>query len=54
MSQENLIRLKCTKCKSANYYTNKNKKTIERKLEFKKFCAKCRKSTPHKEAKLTG
>lgn len=54
MSQDNLLRLKCTICKSANYYTTKNKKKVERKLEFKKFCKKCKKRTPHKETKLTG
>jgi len=54
MSQENLLRLKCSICKRANYYTSKNKKTVEKKLEFKKFCKWCKKSTTHKEAKLTG
>ena len=48
---ENLIRLKCATCKRINYYTRKNKKTVERKLEFKKFCGWCRKHTKHKEAK---
>ncbi|HAU07528.1 MAG TPA: 50S ribosomal protein L33 [Candidatus Yanofskybacteria bacterium] len=54
MSQDNLIRLKCTVCKRANYYANRNKKKVERKLEYKKFCKWCKKSTPHKEAKMTG
>ncbi len=54
MSQDNLIRMKCTKCKSANYFTTKNKKKVERKLEYSKFCKKCKKRTPHKEGKLTG
>ena len=54
MSQDNLLRLKCTVCKNANYYTTKNKKKVERKLEYKKFCKKCRKRTNHKEAKMTG
>ncbi len=54
MSQENLLRLKCTVCKSANYYTNKNKKKVERKIELMKFCKKCKKRTLHKEARLTG
>ncbi|MEK9157580.1 MAG: 50S ribosomal protein L33, partial [Patescibacteria group bacterium] len=30
MSQDNLFRLKCSICKSANYYTAKNKKMVER------------------------
>lgn len=54
MSQENLIRFKCGVCKRANYYSTKNKKKVERKLEFKKFCKWCKKRTTHKEAKLTG
>ena len=54
MSQDNLLRLKCSVCKSANYYTTKNKKKVERKLAYQKFCKKCRKRTLHKEAKLTG
>lgn len=54
MSQDNLLRLRCAVCKSANYYTTKNKKKVERKLEYSKFCKKCRKRTTHKETKLTG
>ncbi|MEK7600736.1 MAG: 50S ribosomal protein L33 [Patescibacteria group bacterium] len=54
MSQDNLIRLKCTVCKEANYYTSKNKKKVERKIELQKFCSSCKKRTIHKEAKLTG
>ena len=54
MSQDKLIRLKCSVCKRANYYTRKNKKKIERKIELKKFCKWCKKNTVHKEAKLIG
>lgn len=49
---ENLISLKCTVCNRKNYYTRKNRRTVERKLEFKRFCKQCRKHTVHKEAKL--
>ena len=48
---KNIIRLRCVTCKSTNYYTRKNKKLVERKLEYSKFCAKCRKHTTHKEGK---
>jgi large subunit ribosomal protein L33 len=48
---EKLIRLKCTACKRANYTTRKNKKTVERKIEFKRYCKWCRKHTLHKESK---
>lgn len=53
MSQDRLFKLKCSVCKSANYYTDKNKKLVTRKIELKKYCKKCRKSTKHKEAKIT-
>ena len=49
--KEQLIRLKCTACNRVNYFTRKNKKQVERKLEYKKFCNWCRKHTVHKEAK---
>lgn len=39
----------CTLCKSQNYITQRNKINIEKKLELKKFCNKCRKMTLHKE-----
>jgi len=48
---KNLIKLRCITCKSTNYYTRKNKKLVERKIELSKFCKKCRAHTPHKEAK---
>ena len=51
---DNLVRLRCTVCKHVNFYVRKNKKKVERKLEFKKFCPWCRKQTSHKEVKLTG
>lgn len=47
----NLIKLKCSVCNRVNYYTRKNKKLVERKLEYKKFCNWCRKHTVHKETK---
>ena len=53
-SSERLIRLRCSACKRVNYYTRKNKKKVERKIELKKFCRWCRKHTVHKELKLTG
>ncbi len=48
---ERLIKLRCATCKMVNYYTRKNKKTTEKKIELKKYCKKCRKHTAHKEAK---
>jgi len=49
--QKNLVKLKCSECGRINYYTRKNRKTIQRKLEFKKFCRWCRRHTLHKESK---
>ena len=51
MSQDRLIKLNCTKCKRTNYWSSKNKKLVERKIELKKFCKWCRIQTIHKEAK---
>jgi large subunit ribosomal protein L33 len=44
-----LFGLICSECKTQNYITEKNKTNTEGKLELKKFCKKCRKTTPHKE-----
>jgi len=51
MSQDHLIKLNCTKCKRTNYWSVKNRKSVERKIELKKFCKWCKKKTPHKEGK---
>lgn len=53
MSQDNLTTLKCSVCGNRNYYTFKNKRKLQQhKLELKKYCQKCKKHTPHTEAKL--
>jgi len=44
-----LIALVCSQCQSQNYITEKNKTNTPDKLEFKKFCKRCRKKTIHKE-----
>lgn len=51
---DNLITLRCSVCKRRNYYTRKNKKQVERKIELKKFCPWDRKVTVHKEARTSG
>ncbi len=51
MSQDNLIKMQCTKCKRINYWTSKNKRKVERKIEVKKFCKWCKAHTLHKETK---
>ena len=51
MSQDRLIKLQCTKCKRINYWSSKNKKKVERKIELKKWCKWCRAQRVHKEVK---
>ena len=46
-----IVTLQCTECKERNYATTKNKKTTTGRLEFKKFCKRCRKHQVHKETK---
>ena len=46
-----IVTLQCGDCKDRNYSTTKNKKTTTERLEFNKFCRKCRKHTAHKEVK---
>ena len=46
-----LVRLICEECKEENYYTDKNKRLNPERIEFKKYCPRCRKHTIHKEKK---
>ena len=46
-----IVTLQCGDCKERNYSTTKNRKTTTERLEFKKFCRRCRKHTAHKEVK---
>ena len=46
-----LVTLECTKCKSKNYHTEKNKRNTTERLELVKFCRKCKANVGHKEAK---
>ena len=40
----NIITLACTDCKQRNYSTTKNKRTMQDRLELKKYCKFCRSS----------
>jgi len=51
MKKDFTVKMVCDECKRINYYTLRNRKTVERKLEYKKFCKWCKKHTIHKEAK---
>ena len=39
----------CTECKAQNYVTTKNKTNVPDRMEFKKYCSKCRKHILHRE-----
>lgn len=45
------IDLECTVCKNQIVRSEKNKKNDPDRLEIKKFCSKCKKSTLFKEKK---
>jgi ribosomal protein L33, bacterial type len=45
------ITLACTECKQRNYDSTKNKKNDPDRLELKKYCKFCKKTTVHKETK---
>jgi large subunit ribosomal protein L33 len=47
-----VITLQCSECKERNYTTEKNRRNDPNRLEFKKFCHRCRKHTVHRETKL--
>ena len=51
MSQDQLIKLACSKCGRINYWSRKNRKLVERKIELKKWCKWDRAQTKHKEVK---
>lgn len=45
------ITLKCSECGEENYISSKNKKNHAERIELKKYCPRCKKSTLHKEKK---
>jgi len=47
-----LVALQCTECKRKNYTTSKNRKNIQGKMEFSKYCPFDKKHTVHKETKI--
>jgi large subunit ribosomal protein L33 len=46
-----VVTMACTDCKERNYTTTKNRKNDSQRIEFKKYCRRCRKHTLHREAK---
>lgn len=44
------VPLICSECDSRNYHVKKEKSSPER-LQLKKYCPKCKKTTIHKESR---
>ncbi|OGM10991.1 50S ribosomal protein L33 [Candidatus Woesebacteria bacterium RBG_16_34_12] len=45
-----IVAMICTSCKSQNYVTERNKVNMEKKLEIKKWCKRCKQQRLHKES----
>jgi large subunit ribosomal protein L33 len=43
--------MECTECRERNYTTEKNRRNDSNRLEYKKFCPRCRIHTLHRETK---
>ena len=50
MARDRVI-LACTECEERNYTTKKNKRLHPERVEFRKYCPRCRVHTGHKETK---
>ncbi|MBC8265200.1 MAG: 50S ribosomal protein L33 [Anaerolineales bacterium] len=46
-----VITFACTECQERNYTSQKNRRNDSGRLEFKKYCPRCRTHTPHRETK---
>jgi large subunit ribosomal protein L33 len=46
-----IVTFECKDCKERNYSKTKNNRTTPDKLEFSKYCPRCRKHSLHKETK---
>jgi large subunit ribosomal protein L33 len=46
-----VVTMACSECKERNYTTQKNRRNDQTRLEFNKYCPRCRKHTAHKEQK---
>ena len=46
-----LITLGCTECRERMYHTSKNRRNDPQRLEFRKYCARCRTHTLHREVR---
>ena len=46
-----VVTLACTECKERNYISEKNRRNDSTRLELKKYCARCRTHTLHRETR---
>jgi large subunit ribosomal protein L33 len=46
-----VVHLACTECRSRNYTTSKNRRNDADRLEFRKFCPRCRGHRVHREVR---
>jgi len=46
-----VVTLACSECRERNYTTEKNRRNDQNRIEFKKFCPRCRCHTLHRETK---
>ena len=46
-----VIHLACPDCRSRNYTTTKNRRNDPDRLEFRKFCPRCRGHRLHREVR---
>ena len=46
-----VVTLACGECKERNYTSEKNRRNDPDRLEFNKFCPRCRKHTTHRETR---
>ncbi len=46
-----IVTLACTECQERNYTTAKNRRNDPGRMEFSKFCPRCRIHTLHRETK---
>ena len=45
------VTLACQDCQERNYSGTKNKRLHPERVEYRKYCPRCRKHTAHKETK---
>ncbi|MPZ14097.1 MAG: 50S ribosomal protein L33 [Chloroflexi bacterium] len=46
-----LITLACNECRERTYHTEKNRRNDPDRMEFRKFCPRCRRHTEHRETR---